>query len=108
MFLFETTDGDKLRVFFRYDREHVPAKPNKKNSKPHVRPVGTTCLICKAGDKATAGIGHAVKGIGHARCHYTDHFVYKSGRKHALRRALANMKLDRASRKNAWDKLLSM
>lgn len=100
MFAFETTDKNKLKVFFRYDREHVPARPNKENSRAHVRPVATTCLICQE--------DQTVVGFGHAKCYYKDRFTYKSGRKHALRKALSNMELDRSSRKNAWDSLSSM
>jgi len=99
MFSFDTTDKRRLKVYFRYEREEVPANPNKENSKPHTRPVGTTCLISLENGTIVSG--------GYARCYYKDQFTYKSGRKHALRKALLRMGLDRDSRRNAWNGLLS-
>jgi len=100
MFVFETVEGNELKVFFRYVREHVPARPHKESSRPHMRPVGTTCMVCDE--------SQTVVGLGYVRCHFKDRFTYKGGRKHALRVAMSEMGLDRDSRKNAWDALLNM
>ena len=94
MFVFDTTDGRELKAYFKYEREDVPANPHKENSKPHKRPVATTCFIV---DK-----DGLVVGVGNAKCHYKDHFSYNVGRKFALKRALRDAGLDRTNRARAW------
>jgi len=100
MFRFETEDGKEIKVFFRYEKEEVPANPHKKKSRPHTRPVGTTCFLTDENDN--------VVGLGAVRCHYKDHFRYRAGRKHALRQALKDAGFDVKTRSRAWAEFLQM
>lgn len=99
MFVFDTADGRELKAYFRYEREEVPANPHKEKSRPHKRPVATTCFIINRD-----GI---VVGVGSVKCHYKTHFKYSSGRKYALKNALKDAGLDRDSRINAWSAFLA-
>jgi hypothetical protein len=98
MFRFETKDGKEVKAFFRYEHEDVPANPHKKTSKPHRRPVGTTCMLADEDDN--------VIGIGAVRCYYKERFRYMSGRKYALKQAMKDAGFDRDTRARAWEEFL--
>jgi len=100
MFKFVRNDGEEVRAVFRYLYETVPANPYKEKSRPHSRPVTTTCVLL--GDK------DRVISEGEAHLHPKDNPCYFQGRKYALRRALANGDIPTDERTRAWDAFLDM
>jgi hypothetical protein len=93
MFTFNTTDGAEHKVFFKHERELVPANPSKAKSSPHYRPYATVCTIMR--DDNIVGRARVVK-------HVNDNPCYKAARKYSLQQALDVAEIDRASRRNAW------
>ena len=99
MFNFESKDKGRLKVFFNYGKVDVPANERDPKSKPHVRPVSTTCVIVEDKENpATIATGQCV-------CNNKDHFTYKKGRQLSLARALHEMGLPKEEREVVWNSM---
>ena len=90
-----TINGKENKVFFKYGREERTCIQKNGELGTNAHPVDTTCFFV---DKAT----NSITTTGYTKCHPGENFEYCKGRKYAMERAMAAVKLNRKQRAAVW------